>query len=255
MVRFQIDNTKFYFLLAALLLASLIAQAQKSTKSKDKLAPENKTFTTDYSKITPSLDSSNMKFIEKLVAIAWQNYPQNKVLQSRVKIAQMNKGLAARTFLNDLNLSTQYLSVQDPNQPANVILVPRLGFSVGINLGSIINTPTRIKIAKEEINQAEENVNLQRLFIRGEVTRRYNMYRMSQVLWQQNAQAVEDARTATVLLKRKFELGEVPITDYTRTLADLQMMQERAVNAEAAWYENKASLEELLGVEDISKVK
>jgi outer membrane protein TolC len=128
----------------------------------------------DYTKIIAPYDSIPVVvYIEKLVSVAWENYPKNHSYLSKKNEAIENVKQARNSWMNNLNLFTSFNSYNN-SESQNFTIVPNLGLGLSLNVGSIYSLPGKIKIAKEELKIADNEINAQKLYIRSQVISRFN---------------------------------------------------------------------------------
>ena len=219
-----------------LLLSGTAVQAQK----------------TDYNQvIAPDKDSNYITYTEKLVQVAWRNFPLNRLTQARFKEAVELHKQANLSWFNNLSVSGQFYSqtnLAGDAAQSSTSFIPRAGLGLTLNVGSILQTPSRIRAAREEVKVTQANIDLQKLFVRGETLRRYNNYLLKIKLLKVQTEAVEDSRGTTILLRHKFETGEIDVEEYNKGLRSFTDNSERKITTEQGIIEAKLTLEELLGV-------
>ncbi len=204
-------------------------------------------YSQDFSSEEILSDSAGQAFIEKLVEIAWNYYPQNKVYISRVSIANENLTQTTWNWLNNLNLTYQY----NPNfgsSPNDGSIVPKFGIGVSVNVGSIILAPSRVAQAEEELIIAKANLETQKTFIRAEIKKRFANYIRALDLVKVRTQAANDSESSYELVKKKFENGEVSLEILNQALRTVTDNQERRVTSVGDLLYHKATIEELIGV-------
>jgi outer membrane protein TolC len=221
-------NTIFCWLMAF----SLSASAQKA----------------DFSKLISPYDSiPEIVYIEKLVSLAWENYPKNKSFENKRVEAFEKVKLSRNSWMNNLNLFTSFNS-NNNTQTQNFAIVPNLGMGLSLNVGSIYSLHGNVKIAKEELKIAENDINAQKLYIRSEVISRYNAMKLSMDLLRFQTEAAEEMRMTVAMVKAKFQKGEISIEEYNKAFAAFTVTMERAITSESNYKTTKANLEELLGI-------
>ncbi|WP_256013645.1 TolC family protein [Desertivirga xinjiangensis] len=187
------------------------------------------------------------EYLEKLVATALENYPRTKNASSRINIAESNINKAKLNWLTPVSLSY----VHSPENNLNVVNPTFFsGYQVGVflNIGSILQTPSNIKIAKEELKIAKNDIAEYNLTLSTEVKRRYFSYLQAVKTVQIASRTTIDAETNLVHMKYKFERGEVALESYNTALDRAGSSSLAKVAAEGTLLSTKASLEELLGV-------
>lgn len=193
-------------------------------------------------------------YLEKLIYIAWQNYPDNLANQYLVDIAEEDLFQRKWSWLDNLNLTYQYNPQPGTStNPNDNSALPKFGIGVSINIGSIFTTPSKISQGKYYVARAKLGVVQQKLYIRSEVSKRYAYYIGNINLMKIRTQAVNDAQSSLVNIKYKYESGQVDLEEYNRALRTYTDNLERQAVAEMDVQFNKANLEQLVGIklEDI----
>lgn len=187
-------------------------------------------------------------FISKLVETAWKNYPNNRVLESRIEITKTDVRKESWSWLNALNFTyTYYPDFLNSADQTNT-LPSRVGIGVTVNIGTIFSLPMRVSQAKENHKISEFNLESQYLNIRYEVHRRYYSYVSKLRLYKSRLKRLEDSRSNLVMSTRKFENGEIDLDFYNQALTGFNINKELVIEAETGMYIDKASLEELLKI-------
>ncbi|MEY5048884.1 MAG: hypothetical protein RLZZ175_2243 [Bacteroidota bacterium] len=202
----------------------------------------------DYTKIIAPYDSIPVVvYIEKLVSVAWENYPKNHSFISKKNEAIENVKQARNSWMNNLNLFTSFNSYNN-SESQNFTIVPNLGLGLSLNVGSIYSLPGKIKIAKEELKIADNEINAQKLYIRSQVISRFNDVMLNMDLLKLQTEAVVELKMTVTAVKEKFLKGEISIEEYNKVYVAYTVAKERAITSESNYRTSKAYLEELLGV-------
>lgn len=198
---------------------------------------------------------------EKLVQLAWQNYPSSEIYTSKVRIAEKKISLEKFSWTDDVKASFNFnqRNIQqglssNPDEVGNNFY-PWYNFGVGVTVGSFVQTPLRTSIAKEELDIANASLNQHKLSIRAEVLKRYKDYQLKLELLKIRAQAVEDAYSTHLLITRDFEKGAATLEEFIKSAAAYNTATEAKLIAEKNVQESKISLEEMIGVkvEEVGK--
>ena len=205
---------------------------------------------TDYNKVIIPQGVFTDDYEEKLVQIAWQNYPQNEVAQRRVKIASYEVTQAKMQWLDIFsaqgNLNEYSIKGNDENVQFNAF--PRYNFGASITLGMFGDIPAEIKKRKEMLKITEAEVNMQKLAIRGEVLRRYHNYILSQALLENQAKMTENVYSSYSVAEQRFKNGEITLQEYNESLDKYNAERINLVKAETNLELARITLEEMLGV-------
>lgn len=193
------------------------------------------------------MDDISYVYLEKLVAVAMENYPRVKTNESRIKVGQANIAKQRMGWFTPLSLSYAY-------SPANAVNNSTPGFFGGYQLGftvslqTLLQTPYNIKAAKEELKIIKNDVAEYQLTLASEVKRRYVAYMQAFKMVQIASKASTNAQTDATLIKYRFERGEVTLAEYNNVLDRVGAQNSTKIQAEGTMLINKVSLEELLGV-------
>lgn len=207
---------------------------------------------TDYNKIILPAGVISEDVGEKLVQIAWQNYPQNEVAQRRVKIASYEVTQAKMQWLDIFNaqgnLNEYSINRDNNNIGGGFNAFPRYNFGASITLGMFGDIPAEVKKRKEMLKITEAEVNMQKMAVRGEVLRRYQNYLLHQELLENQAKMTENVFSSYSLAEQRFRNGEITLQDYNASLDKYNTERINLVRAETELELAKITLEEMLGV-------
>ena len=185
--------------------------------------------------------------IDLLVNTAIKNNPQVIVAENKVALAEENHFLAKLSWLNNVNLTYQYVPSYVTTSTTGSSS-PQFGLGISVNLGNIVATPGRISQAAKEEIMAQADYKTFQNYLRAETIRRYSEYSKNVVLLAVRTQAVNDAESTTLLLKHRFENGEASLEEYNRVLRSYTDNQERRAESIGTVLAMRASLEEIIGV-------
>ncbi len=197
---------------------------------------------------------------EKLVQLAWQNYPSSEIYTSKVRIAEKKISLERFSWTDDLRASFNFnqRNIESGLQSTDSFggnYYPWYNFGVGFNIGTFVQTPLRTSIAKEELDIANAYLNQHKLSIRAEVLKRYKDYQLKVELLKIRTQAQDDAYSTHQLITRDFEKGAATLEEFIKSAAAYNAAVEAKLIADKNVLESKISLEEMIGVklEEVGK--
>jgi outer membrane protein TolC len=211
----------------------------------------------DYKKVILPEDAPELTFEEKLVRLAWKNYPTNEVFQRNINIAEKNLMLSKwswtdnfRVFynLNDRTLQGGGVDNGTGTGGSSYGGLPMYGLGMSFNLGSFISVPGRVKIARENVKISEADLNTQKLTIRAEMLKRYRAYLLSLEILKMRAQAVEDAHSNFLAVSQRFRNGEATMEDYNSMSQFYSKALESKLVAENDLSNAKIMIEEMIGI-------
>lgn len=222
-----------YLILSIFIITSVAAKAQ---------APANNTMMPDIS----------YTYLQKLIDTAKKYYPRIQAFEHRVAASTANLKKSKLGWYDLFTFSFLY----SPNNSTTLVNPSILnGYQLGVffNLGSLLQKPSLVKQAKEElsVSQAERDeyfVNLTAL-----VKQRYFLYVQQVAILKIRLQAETDAESNLQMIKHKFEKGEMTLDDYNKGLVNLADRTQSKIESEGSVLVAKSSLEELVGkkLEDI----
>lgn len=193
-------------------------------------------------------------FVQKLIAVAKENYPKSKAYEHQIKIAKYNLTGQKTSWLDPFSFS--YLLRQNNNTVdiVNPQLLTGYQFGVSLNPGALLKKPFTIKAAKEEVKIAQLEQNEYALQLESEVTRRYMYYLQSLNTLKLQNKIVVDAESSFNDLKIRYQRSEITFQEYNSASTALSNAHMSRVQAEANMITAKASIEELL-VRKLEEIK
>jgi len=187
-------------------------------------------------------------YLEKLIATAKKNYPQEKTLAYQTEIAKSSFHQASFTWLDAFSASYIYSPQGSTTTSAtNPIIFNGLQLVASVSIGSLFERPYTVHNARVAVKIAEENQAQYDLTIEAQVKRFYFAYIEAQADLRNKVNAVQDATTAVTQLKHRFDKGEISFDVYSQALTNLYNQNSFRVQAELALFTAKTNLEEMLG--------
>ncbi len=201
----------------------------------------------DYGRIIPDTVRSTMPLEEKLVYLAWENYPRNETFQHEINKSQEKIKQAKLGWVQPLSLQFYYGEPHINNQFESTFF-PRYNLGVNVNIGQILQTPSKVRSANEDLAISLNNINTQKHLIRAEVLRRYYNYQLKLELLKIHIQAHDDAYNAYLDITQKFKDGRATLVAYTQSALAHNQAAEQKVKSEMEVKMAKVAVEELIGV-------
>ncbi|NMM47233.1 TolC family protein [Marinigracilibium pacificum] len=203
----------------------------------------------DYDKIILPEEASGLSFEEKLVRLAWLNYPLNRVRENNVEVAKKDIHLAQWDWLDNVEAQGNLNEFNiDPDPGEGNQFFPRYNFRLTLKLGDLVNTPAEVKRAKAIYRNSLEEVNAQKLTIRKEVLQRYENFKLYDELLKINTVAMEDADAEAKLLEEKFKNGGATLNEYNTALRVYNTEKIKRMTTERDREISKLEVEELIGM-------
>lgn len=216
--------------------------------------------TIDYNRIIIPEAAAEMGTEERLVQIAWQNNPANRVVEMEVTAAEYEHQTAKAGYLdvfsvmgnlNEFNISPS------PETRGMAAFWPRYNISAMINFGQIARTNAQVKQTREMTKIKQEEIGVRKLELRAEVLTLYENYRMHLEVAKLQRQIENDVYSSFLNAVDYFKNGEITLEEYNTFQKESNMEKMRTITTENAYWTAKYELEKVLGValEDISEIE
>jgi outer membrane protein TolC len=216
--------------------------------------------TIDYNRIIIPEAAAEMGIEERLVQIAWQNNPTNRVVELEVTAAEYEHQAAKAGYLdvfsvmgnlNEFNLST------DPVRRQAAAFWPRYNISAMFNIGQIARTSAQVKQTREMTKIKQEEIGVRKLELRAEVLTLYENYRMHLEVAKLQRELENNVYSSFLIAEDNFKNGEITLEEYNTFLKEINMERMRTITTENAYWTSKYELEKVLGIslEDIAEIE
>ena len=205
----------------------------------------------DYNTIILPSGATDISFAEKLVRLAWQNNPANRIIESQQRISDIEIDQARWSWLDNFRITGNINEFV--LNPENDILnrsafFPKYNISAVVTLGYFVNIPLEVKKKKEEFTLAGYSIDQQKIQIRAEVLRRYEQYLMAREILKVESEAQEDLFASMSLVEQNFRNGNATIEEYNGVLEKYNNQRIRKITAQGNFNQTKISVEEMIGV-------
>lgn len=184
-----------------------------------------------------------------LVNIAWLNNPMPQLYRSKKVQAEEELHQSRWSWLDAINFTYLF----DPSLTSTNTTTPgndqsqRFGVGLSVNIGTLFRVPSVIVQSEEEVKIAESNLMTHRLYIRTQVIQRYWLYKQNVSMLRVRSEAMNDVQSSLMLVRYRYENGEVTLEQYNAALTAYTDTQERQIVSLSEMYSSKAALEEILG--------
>lgn len=186
---------------------------------------------------------------EKLVRIAWKNYPNNEIIKREVTISEKELTQAKWSWFDNLgvqgNLNEFTISGKE-NERA--LFYPRYNISARVTVGMFGEIPAEVKKKREGVYIAKARVNQQKLDLRADVLLRYEEYLMYEKLLETQIKNAEDAYVSYSLAEQRFKNGEIALDEYNKHLTNYNEVQLLRIQSESRLNIALINLENLIGI-------
>lgn len=206
---------------------------------------------TDYDKIILPEGAFSGDFAEKLVRVAWLNYPQNEIAKRNINVASEQVTQAKMQWLDIITIqgNLNEYTIKGTSNTNGFVAFPRYNFGATIRLGMFGDIPAEVRKTKEQLKISEAELNMQKLVFRAEVLRRYQNYLLYKELFENQVTLTENSFSGYSVAEQRFKNGEITLQDYNASLEKYNQENINQLRAETEMNIAKIDLEELLGVE------
>jgi len=189
-------------------------------------------------------DISNT-YLAKLIDTATKYYPQVKVLQRRMNIAEINLRKTNLSWYDFLSVSAYY----SPTNSSNINQPTLTGFQVGfnVNIALLIQKPFLIKVAKEDVEILKLGQQEYAMLLAADVKTRYIKYVQSATILRIQSGIAIEAESVLKDIRYKFEKGETIFENYSKALVFMSDNKKSVIEAESNFLVAKTSLETIIG--------
>ena len=189
-------------------------------------------------------DISNT-YLAKLIDTATKYYPQVKVLQRRINIAEINVRKNNLSWYDVFSVSAYY----SPTKSSNINLPTLTGFQVGfnVNIAALIQKPFLIKVAKEDLEISKLGQQEYAILLASDVKNRYIKYVQSATILRIQTGISIEAESVLKDIRYKFEKGETIFENYSKALVFMSDNKKSVIDAESNFLIAKTSLETIIG--------
>lgn len=197
--------------------------------------------------IIPPDSVQDLPLEEKLVRLAWNNYPANRMMEHQVAQSEELVLQNRKAWFNPVTVMLNYGEPHlNPDFQQNFF--PRYNLGVMLNVGSFLATPNKIREAQQGVNIAQSNLETQKHTLRAEVLRRYFEYRKQLERYKIYTQNLEDANANYVSANQKYRRGEISLDVFNANQMAYNAARIDQIEAEGEMLIAKAGVEELIGI-------
>lgn len=203
----------------------------------------------DYDKIIIPDNIYTEDFSEKLVRLAWKNYPTNEIAQRTVIISEKELKQAKWSWFENISAQGNLNEfTMNPGEHERALFYPRYNFSARLTVGMFATIPAEVKKKREELSIAKAQLDQQKLDLRAEVLRRYQDYLMYESLLETQIKNFEDAFASFSLAEQRFKNGTITLEEYNIHLQKYNGEQVLRIQAENRLNIARIDLEQLIGI-------
>ncbi|NJN26108.1 MAG: TolC family protein [Cyclobacteriaceae bacterium] len=204
----------------------------------------------DYNKIIIPKNVVEVDFVERLVQLAWQNHPENRMVENEYLMARQDVIISRWSWLDNIRATfnaNEYTI--DPSLSAGTnFFYPKYNFSFGIDFGMFVGTPAATKKAKINTEIQSSKINLQKVKIRTDVLSRYEEYNYRSEVLKIETDITEDIYAQFLVGEQDFKNGVIEVDDYLKIKSHYYNQVKTKLRSNADYKISKIQLEEMIGV-------
>jgi len=190
------------------------------------------------------------KFLDTLVVYAKRNYPRVKVYGARISTAKANLQKQKLGWFEPLTFSYVIQPSGANTSPAtNPVLLNGYQFGLFVNVGALIERPSIIKQAKEELKVFAYEAEEYDKNIGAEVKKRYYNYLQQSVMLRLVSKTVYDGQALLENVKTRYEKSEWSFEEYSKALISTNGNIQTKLETEANMLAAIAAIEEYIGTD------
>ncbi|MFW5700289.1 MAG: TolC family protein [Cyclobacteriaceae bacterium] len=205
----------------------------------------------DYNSIIMPKDTEDMPIEEKLVLLAWQNNPENKILLNEAEIAKQNFNVQKISWLNNIVITgnvNQFVIEPSSDDFDRAAFFPLYNIGASLPLGTFFIQPKLSEISKLNYLNTVESINSKKLQTRSIVLSSYQNYLLSKELLDVQTEITSNAYNDFIIIEEEFKNGEVSLEEYKNVFSMYKSEQMAKLNAAKTYNDSIIRLEELIGV-------
>lgn len=200
-----------------------------------------------YDQIIPPDHVNQTLLEERLVQLAWKNYPQNRVAELELERAEGYASKANWDWLNRITISGNLNEFTlNPETHTRAEFFPRYNFNLTIPLGVLVDQTSNARIARANVAIEEEQIKQLKLRVRSEVLTRYEEYKRTNDLLKEKIAFLQTLERRLIQLQT--ENPKPHMNDVNRISDQIAQSKQDVI----IWTSNsklvKVKLEEYIGV-------
>jgi outer membrane protein TolC len=205
----------------------------------------------DYNKIIIPADVKDVSFEERLIQLAWNNHPSNKIVVEDFNHSAFAVKEARYNWLNDIyvvgNLNEFTIN---PNSDLNnrAQFFPKYNFTVRFSLGTFALTPIKVKAARSDLTMSNYLINSKKLEVRTSILSSIEQFKEYYKILRFRRQLMEDVLLVYKESEKQFYLGKIKIDEYRATSQAYSLRAESVITAESEFNQVKLLIEGMVGM-------
>lgn len=212
--------------------------------------------TIDYNKIILPSEVKNVSIEEKLIQLAWTNYPENQIFKNNIEVAKKTAPQAGWQWLDGFRATfnvNEFTLNPDADVAGRSAFFPRYNLSASLSLGDFVQTPLEVQKSRINLENEKQKLNAQKLRIRAEVLTAYYTYLEKKEILKIQTAISEELFSKYTAAESDFKNGIISFAEYSETLEQYQGQKQNSISSKYNFEISRVNLEQLIGV-DINSV-
>lgn len=206
----------------------------------------------DYNTIIIPSSIKNISIEEKLIQLAWNNTPENRIEQNNLLIAEKNIKINTADWLGIITLSGNLneFNIDPSSVPANRnYFYPRYNINATINLGMFVSTPINTNISKLNLQNQKERINSLKLQTRATVLTLYENYKLTKELLNIQTNYTNIVYSEFLIAEQDFKNGIISVENYNKKLNAYNDQLAEKLKSTKQFNISIIELESLIGIQ------
>lgn len=204
----------------------------------------------DYNKIILPSNAKDVSIEERLVQIAWSNHPKVNMAENDSYIAEKKLSREKSAWLDLVKIQgnlNEFTIDPDPLNPRSTFF-PRYNFGIAFTLGTFSTIPLDVKVARTNLKNEQESINILKLQLRAEVLSKYFDYKANLEMFNMQKQSMADTEAQYKLIETKFKNGESMISELNSAKDRYDSQRIKLITIENNYNQSRIALEAVIGI-------
>ncbi len=194
----------------------------------------------------------NYEYLERLIALARENYPRHKIMQIQGSRSKAAVSAAKISYLDLIHASyfyspEEFMASNSGGRNVNLVF-SGIQFGVALSPGIFFQKPYAVRQAKAEYEIAMLEMKNYQTVLELDVKNRYYTYILVLNELKIKSQEAQDIKFMLEIAREEYELGEMELEDYNVQKMAGNQAGLALAQTEIAFLRAKDALEEIIGV-------
>jgi len=208
--------------------------------------------TIDYNVIILPQNVKTITIAERLVQLAWQQNPSNRISENNIQISKKEIALSNSGWLNIIRVSANINEYTiNPDYAENVgarSFYPRYNFAAYIPLDIFVSIPKNTQIARLRHQNTTEELKSKKLEVRATVLRLYEIYKREKEVYKIQFAMTDEIYSQYILAEQEFKNGRITYDEWSANFNTYNNQAIAKINAKTTLEMAKIELEKIIGI-------